>query len=1537
MRSLLMGVVILLFAIPAALYVALSLPSVQRSIADEAENELSRLLTVDVEVGGLSITPFDRIALLDVNINDSSGSKALSVNRIAAGINLWDLITRNRIVVTFAEISGLQGHIYKPTPDSPLNIQPIIEALKPKDKNKPPTKFDLKVNTLVIRNSQLSYDVLSQPTDSSRFNPNHIKVSGLSADVILPAIKNDDFTIELRRFSLQEQSGLKITNLSGLFHVTPTSASVRELIIDLASSHIAPNDIELTYDGYNDLKNLWLKNNVSLEIKKGSYIGTADLVPFVPALASLNTTLYTEFKAYGNKQRMTLEHLNLSSSYGIEAFISGSITSPLDPKEMNIELPDLRVKANMPKAVDFINRFQKLDSKIERILKNMSQTTIAATLSGTLQQGNVDAKVSCNAGDIEVATTYFTGKKIGGKGNAIFNSFSGEKLMAGIDNALTDLGNFTANIGYDIEIASNKPQGKVAANIADVVYRNHHFTDINLRAEANGNDYSGSFVVDNPGVGLDVDVTATLDDDNKYIYLNLAARDVEPALFNIDAANPGRRFTIFCMGEFSGPDIDHITGNLEIDDMKYGDDNKSLYIQGLDFNLKNIDGINLLTLNSDIVDGRVEGEYRLSVLPRICKEIVSDILPKLTANNESLTATNSEIKDDEKATTSNDIFNATDRLHYDFTIKNTAALEPMIQLPVQVIESISLSGGMDAAQRSISLLVNAPYLQSGSKLIQDTNLSLKLQGGTATDSIGSGEMRVSTKLHNNNGNITLRSSALAKNNQIDSKFEWKMERDRDFSGKLSLSAAFDRDDENQLITHLNVNPGQLVFNDTIWTVEPSVIDIQGKKASINNFRVWRDNQFVTIEGTVSDNTTDTLALKLQDINLDYVFETLNIPTAMFGGNATGSFFATELFTKQPKAYTDKLFVRGLKYNNSLMGDATIKSAWEPNEKAITLDATIDQPNGRRSMIAGAIKPLADSLDLSFNADRIKVGFLLPFMSAFATDIDGYASGKARLYGSFKLIDMVGDVYGEDVSLTLGFTNTTYTTTDSVHFRPGRIDIPGLKIHDIYGNTAKVDGWVTHECFKSPRFNFKVYDAENLLVYDINESPENRWFGRVFGNGTASVVGSPGIVQIGVNITTAPKSTFTFVLSDELDAQEYKFITFRDRDQARKDSIAALNAPPPAVVEFWKRMDAKKQDSAPSIYKIDLEVDVKPEAQVNLVMDPAGGDKIKAHGVGSMNLSYNSADENLKILGKYAVTQGKYNFTLQDIIIKEFLIKDGSVISFNGDPYTATTLDINASYSVNANLSDLDESFLTDKDLNRTTVPVEAVLSVSGNMQNPTITLGLQFPTLSQDIDRKVRSIINTPDMMDRQVIYLLALNRFYTPEYMTTTKGNELVSVASSTISSQLSSMLGQLSDKWSLAPNFRSDRGDFSDVEVDVALSSHLLNNRLLLNGNFGYRDNSLNNTSFIGDFDIEYLLNRRGTISLKAYNRYNDQNYYVKTALTTQGVGVTFKRDFDNVFSFLRPFINSKNEKEQSADSIAPLTDSIPTLPADTIQSQR
>jgi hypothetical protein len=416
---------------------------------------------------------------------------------------------------------------------------------------------------------------------------------------------------------------------------------------------------------------------------------------------------------------------------------------------------------------------------------------------------------------------------------------------------------------------------------------------------------------------------------------------------------------------------------------------------------------------------------------------------------------------------------------------------------------------------------------------------------------------------------------------------------------------------------------------------------------------------------------------------------------------------------------------------------------------------------------------------------------------------------------------------------------------------------------------------------------------------------------VFASGSAFVRGRPGFVNLDINVAASPSSSFTFTLSDQQEASEYTFITFTDKRKEKEEAELEKATP-----EFLKKLNREQAQAAnPSIFSMNLQADINPGIAITLVMDPNGGDKIRATGNGNLRLEY-ASDRDMKMFGSYTVEEGHYNFTLQDIIMRDFTIKQGGSISFHGDPMSAN-VDLSAAYSLNANLQDLDESFAQDKELNRTVVPVNALLNLSGIISQPSITFDLEFPTLTQDVYRKVRSIISTDDMMNRQIIYLLALSRFYTPEYMgNTNKNSELASVASSTISNQLSNILGQLSDKWTIAPNFHSDKGDFSDMEVELALSSRLLNNRLLLNGNFGYRDNAMNSNNFIGDFDIEYLLTKSGNIRLKAYNRYNDENYYVRNALTTQGVGVVFKYDFERLFR------KPKKEKAAAPADSLPVT---------------
>ena len=92
------------------------------------------------------------------------------------------------------------------------------------------------------------------------------------------------------------------------------------------------------------------------------------------------------------------------------------------------------------------------------------------------------------------------------------------------------------------------------------------------------------------------------------------------------------------------------------------------------------------------------------------------------------------------------------------------------------------------------------------------------------------------------------------------------------------------------------------------------------------------------------------------------------------------------------------------------------------------------------------------------------------------------------------------------------------------------------------------------------------------------------------------------------------------------------------------------------------------------------------------------------------------------------------------------------------------------------------------------------------------------------------------------------------------------------------------------------SDLGgeNWENMEIEGILEGRLLDNRLLINGSFGYRENPMYATNFIGDFDIRYLLT--GGLSLKGYNKTNDR-YFSRTSLTTQGLGIVFQRDFERL----------------------------------------
>lgn len=276
-----------------------------------------------------------------------------------------------------------------------------------------------------------------------------------------------------------------------------------------------------------------------------------------------------------------------------------------------------------------------------------------------------------------------------------------------------------------------------------------------------------------------------------------------------------------------------------------------------------------------------------------------------------------------------------------------------------------------------------------------------------------------------------------------------------------------------------------------------------------------------------------------------------------------------------------------------------------------------------------------------------------------------------------------------------------------------------------------------------------------------------------------------------------------------------------------------------------------------------------------------------------------------MFGTYTVDHGTYGITIQNIIKKNFMFNPGGTIVFGGDPYDAA-LQLQASYPVQGvSLTDLN----IGNSFSQNTIRVNCLMNITGQPNAPRVDFDLDMPTVNADEQQMVRSVINGDQEMNQQVLYLLTIGRFYQQTQNNEQSSQDQTSLAmqsllSGTLSSQINNILSSVikNDDWNFGANISTGTEGWNNAEYEGIVNGRMLNNRLLINGQFGYRDNATQATpSFIGDFDIRYLLYPSGNLSLKVYNQTNDR-YFTRSSLNTQGIGLIMKKDFGRIGELFR-----------------------------------
>ena len=707
---------------------------------------------------------------------------------------------------------------------------------------------------------------------------------------------------------------------------------------------------------------------------------------------------------------------------------------------------------------------------------------------------------------------------------------------------------------------------------------------------------------------------------------------------------------------------------------------------------------------------------------------------------------------------------------------------------------------------------------------------------------------------------------------------------------------------------VTIEPTNLLFNsEQVQLSDAHLMRNEEGDYILENFKLSGESQELAAFGSLGKSGKKDLVISLKQFDLDQVLGGLEKNYMHFGGQATGDIVVSgnpDLLIK-----TDSLFVQNFSYIDTLLGNAFLSAEMQMPQKFVTITADITTDSSYKSHATFDMQiAQPTTMDLRVDPDHLPLGFINNWTGSILQQFSGRITGPVRLYGDLDHLQLTGHPY-LDGRFTHDLIGAHFHIADTVHLEPNLIYVEKGYVDDCHGHPLTLDARIDHQYLHNFLYDVQVdmpQANQGFLALDREKKPGRIYWGQIYVQGYAQLKGGNGKHRVSMNVGTTDKSwVYLSPYEQDIDPEQeaYTFLTFRDKNQLQSvpnTEIQTGFGQPNSIVQ------TKNADEEPTDLLVDLQVSGTEQCQAFIQLDPLSEDLLQGRGSGNLSIRYDPRRD-ITLAGTYRISQGSYTMNVKgDLMNKEFKLQNTSYVRFNGVPSEAE-LSLDCRYNIpSVNLLDLDESIVQLGSLSRTSVPVDLKLNITGQLSAPIISFDLEVKNVSDEIQAYVQNTISTQEMLNQEVIYLLLFSKFYTPQYAQSSQsrtGSELTSFASASITSQLNQILGHVSNNFTMGTNFRTDKGDFSDMEMDLSLSTRLLGDRLLLNGNVGYRDpaNRIgmgNTNSFIGDFDIEFLINNSGTVRAKAYSHYNERDYSINNALTTQGIGFILRKDFRNLY---------------------------------------
>ena len=1472
-----------LLGIHIGLLVFLNLSVVQEKLSSIASKELGNLLQTEVSIGHVDVGLLNRIILEDVLMEDRQGQEMLKVARLSARYEVLPLL-EGRFSISSVQLFGFTFHLNRENPDALPNYQFVLDALAPKDTLKKETNLDLRINSVLIRRGKIKYDVLSEPETPGKFNASHIDMENLAATISLKALKKDSLNAAIKRLNFTEQSGFALKNFLFKVEANNKLLKISDFLFEFQRSSLSMDSMIVRYDSLNSLA--LLSDDLCYDGRIKASVSPSDFSVFLPALQGITSPVDFTLSFKGKGNDLECPEIVLENKNQIKLNAKTVLSDLNAGKKMYVDgqVSDLNITSQG------VNSWMSaLTGKVPPLLSRLEFLRFKGGIRGCLNQlkinGSVHSAVGLLKADLVMSTDDMNNQSYSGALSCpsmkLGKLFGNEKKFG-----LADFNIELKGFNY----IGNYPESYIKGVISSLEYSDYRYENIQLDGIYKDGGFNGRLALDDENAQIQIDGSFNMVQKVPAYNLMAEVRNFRPNKLNLSDKYIDSSISLTLNADFTGNSLNNMNGKISLDSLLLdAPEDNGAFMENLTITAGMVNGEKEVRLQSPFLNVNINGNFSYQTIPTSVLNIAQRYIPSLLSLKRNMPQTHNNFK-------------------FDVQVENTDLFRKLLYIPLDIHMPARLHGYFNDDDKKLlvkgsfpNLTYNGTRYESATLFCENLAEELNCQARVST-LMGSGAM------------LNLALDANASQDKMKTVINWGNNTDVTYGGQIAAVTRFFKTEGKKplLQADIDVLPTKIILNDSVWNIRSSHIAIDSGRVFVDNFLVERPNQFLCIDGRIAEKETDSCLVNLKNIDVKYVLDIVRFDDVEFSGHATGLVNLKSVL--KDFSMNTHLNVHHFAVNSGLMGEADITGVWDKELGGIRLDAQIEEENLSATHVTGYVSPKLKGLDLNIEADSTNIALLTPYLEGIFSDLNGRVTGDVRLYGPFKALDFEGKVSAA-IDAKVDVLNTyLQVKNDSITLSSGDFAFNNVRIYDREGNDGLVNGHLWHKHLKNLTYLFDI-QGNNLLMYNTNDPGDMLFYGKVYGKGNVVLQGGNNSMSINASLTTGRNTTFTYVTGLTTEATNNQFITFVDKTPKRISDNVKTD-----FYHFTDAQDKEEDDGPPMDLYINMMIDATPDATMRVIMDPIAGDDITARGNGNFKVTYYNKGD-FTMYGTYHIDNGMYKLSMQEVIRKDFALNSGSTVTFAGDPYLAN-LDVQAVHTVNSvSLSDLSP----DASLNQSTVKVNCLMNLTGSLANPDIKFDLDLPMVSEEDRELVRSATSTEEQMNTQIIYLLGIGKFYTYDYANNQgqSSNATSSLAFNTLSGQLNNMLSQWMDNenWNLGANLSTGEKGWTDVEAEAILSGRLLNNRLLINGNFGYRENVLANTNFVGDFEVVWLLTRNGDFRIRAYNQTNDR-YFTKSTLTTQGVGFMYKKDFNKWDDLFQWFVRNRNkgkaETKQMQDKI-------------------